>query len=102
MVHSSRVSLIFGVITVVAGILGVVSGSSMAAYLKKRYPSADPLVCAFGLICSMPFLFGGSVVSKYSTPAAYVNNPVFLSHFLPFSVDLTCVDFSHADFNICW
>ncbi|GAB6030025.1 hypothetical protein CHUAL_005712 [Chamberlinius hualienensis] len=67
----AQVSLIFGVITVVAGIIGVASGSFSAAKLKKKYPSADPLVCAFGLLCAMPFLFGGAVVSKYSTPSAY-------------------------------
>lgn len=67
-----QVSLIFGVITVIAGVVGVATGSGTSSALKQKYPRADPLICAFGLISSMPFLFCGAVLSQYSTPAAYV------------------------------
>ena len=49
--------LIFGAITVVAGIVGVALGSWSANRLRRRAPNADPLVCAFGLLASTPFLY---------------------------------------------
>uniref|UniRef100_T1J6E4 Major facilitator superfamily (MFS) profile domain-containing protein n=1 Tax=Strigamia maritima TaxID=126957 RepID=T1J6E4_STRMM len=65
------ISLVFGVITVVAGIIGVTAGSLAAQMLKKHDMTADPLVCAFGMITSMPFLFFGAIVAEHYTAAAY-------------------------------
>ena len=56
--HYESVSLIFGLETVLAGVLGVVCGSLLGQKLRRRFPSADPLVCAFGLLISAPLMAG--------------------------------------------
>lgn len=68
-----RVSLIFGAITCLAGILGVVIGSSAADLLRKKTSKADPYVCAFGLLAGAPCLFMALVFSRYNTSITYVN-----------------------------
>ncbi|XP_067135266.1 protein spinster homolog 1 isoform X2 [Centruroides vittatus] len=61
------VSLIFGVITCIAGIVGVTLGSLSAQWYRRRNPRADPLVCAFGLLSSAPLVFLGIVMAhKYT------------------------------------
>ncbi|XP_043211074.1 protein spinster-like isoform X1 [Amphibalanus amphitrite] len=66
------VSFIFGVVTMLAGLVGVSLGSFSATRLRPRFPRADPVVCAAGLLLSMPFMFGGAIVCQYSTNWAYV------------------------------
>lgn len=61
----------FGAITMVSGIVGVPLGTVLAQVLKKRYPRADPIICAFGLLISAPFLLGAMLVVSVNTPAAY-------------------------------
>ncbi|KAJ8879868.1 hypothetical protein PR048_020485 [Dryococelus australis] len=56
-VQLSDVSYKFGIITMVSGIIGVPLGSFLAQVLRPRYQSVDPVICAFGLISSMPLLF---------------------------------------------
>ena len=68
-----RVALYFGIITCAAGFLGVGIGSESARRLRKKYPRADPLVCAFGLISCAPFLFLVMYVAKYNTTATWVS-----------------------------
>ncbi|XP_013775801.1 protein spinster homolog 1-like isoform X2 [Limulus polyphemus] len=58
-----EVSLIFGIITCVAGITGVVLGSGGAQYYRRFNPCADPLVCAFGVLASVPLVFAGIAVA---------------------------------------
>lgn len=70
--HLCRVSYIFGVITMMSGIVGVPLGTILAQTLKKRYPRADPLICAGGLLCSAPFLLSAMFVVSTNTTAAYV------------------------------
>lgn len=55
-----------------SGIVGVPLGTVLAQVLKKRYPRADPLICAGGLLCSAPFLLGAMFVVSINTTAAYV------------------------------
>ncbi|KAM6966374.1 protein spinster homolog 1 [Tautogolabrus adspersus] len=69
---ASSDSLIFGVITVVTGVLGVASGVQVSRQLKKKTPRADPLVCAAGLLLSAPFLYLAIVFAQDSTIATYV------------------------------
>ncbi|ESO04754.1 hypothetical protein HELRODRAFT_78664, partial [Helobdella robusta] len=64
---SRFVSMIFGVITVVSGILGVTLGSGAAGLLRRKTSLADPYVCAFGMISSAPFLFLALYLSRYNT-----------------------------------
>ncbi|XP_063225002.1 protein spinster isoform X1 [Bacillus rossius redtenbacheri] len=56
-VHLSDVSYKFGIITMVSGIIGVPLGSFLAQRLRPRFHSVDPMICAVGLISSMPLLF---------------------------------------------
>lgn len=67
-------SLIFGVITCIAGFLGVGMGSAMAGKLRKKNPRADPMVCAFGLMMAAPFLFFAIVLSKTNTMLTWVSS----------------------------
>uniref|UniRef100_A0A3B5LWB2 Protein spinster homolog 1 n=1 Tax=Xiphophorus couchianus TaxID=32473 RepID=A0A3B5LWB2_9TELE len=50
-------NLIFGIITVITGVLGVFSGVQVSRHLRKKTPRADPYVCAAGLLLSAPFLY---------------------------------------------
>lgn len=67
------VSLIFGVITCITGVLGVASGVQVSRQLRKKTPRADPLVCAAGLLLSAPFLYLAIVFAQASTIATYVS-----------------------------
>uniref|UniRef100_H3AK03 Protein spinster homolog 1 n=1 Tax=Latimeria chalumnae TaxID=7897 RepID=H3AK03_LATCH len=69
---NSNDSLIFGIITVVTGFLGVGSGVEISKRLRKRNPRADPLVCAVGLLSSSPFLFLSLVFAESNTIATYI------------------------------
>lgn len=75
------VALYFGIITCVAGIIGVFFGSESARWLRRINPRADPLVCAFGLIVCAPFLFLVIFVAKYNTTATWVSNGYLLEHY---------------------
>ena len=68
-----RVALIFGGITVLAGIVGVALGTEIARWYRKYNPRADPLTCAFGMLSCMPFLFFALILAEYSTPATWVS-----------------------------
>ncbi|XP_075125674.1 protein spinster homolog 1-like [Leptodactylus fuscus] len=65
-------SLIFGVLTVISGILGVLAGVEISKKYRKTNPRADPLVCACGLLCSAPFLFLALVLADISLVATYI------------------------------
>ena len=67
-----RISLIFGIVTVFAGIFGVAIGAESARRLRVRFRNADPLVCAAGLIACAPFVFSGMVVAYYNNAATWV------------------------------
>ncbi|XP_057677683.1 protein spinster homolog 3 isoform X2 [Corythoichthys intestinalis] len=65
-------SYIFGAITVVSGILGVCIGTGLARWLRNKVPNADPLICAGGMLGSVPCLFITIFVATASIPATYV------------------------------
>ncbi|XP_075181502.1 protein spinster homolog 1-like [Anomaloglossus baeobatrachus] len=65
-------SMIFGIVTVVAGIIGVVAGVEIAKRYKKYNPRADPLVCGFGMLGSAIFLFLAIYLANISLVATYV------------------------------
>ncbi|XP_069470830.1 protein spinster homolog 3 isoform X2 [Ambystoma mexicanum] len=69
---SNADSLIFGSLTVVTGILGVISGAEVARRYKKINPKADPLICAGGMLASSPCLFIAIVVAQRSILTAYI------------------------------
>lgn len=57
------VGLKFGVITCVAGFVGIVLGSAGAQYYRKYNERADPIICASGVLLSVPLLFIGCIVA---------------------------------------
>ncbi|XP_050531599.1 protein spinster isoform X2 [Daktulosphaira vitifoliae] len=60
------VSFKFGLIAMVAGLIGVPLGSYISQRFKISYPKADPLICAGGLLLSAPLLFLGlALADKY-------------------------------------
>ncbi|XP_026735032.1 protein spinster isoform X1 [Trichoplusia ni] len=59
-----RVSLIFGVITMVAGLLGVPLGAWLGTGLLKRFPRAHPVICGLGLLVSAPAMTLGIVLTQ--------------------------------------
>uniref|UniRef100_A0A8C6M1G5 Protein spinster homolog 1 n=1 Tax=Nothobranchius furzeri TaxID=105023 RepID=A0A8C6M1G5_NOTFU len=65
-------NLIFGIITVITGLLGVASGVQVSRQLRKKTARADPLVCAAGLLLSAPFLYLAIVCAQTSTVATYI------------------------------
>uniref|UniRef100_A0A4W4FVQ9 Major facilitator superfamily (MFS) profile domain-containing protein n=1 Tax=Electrophorus electricus TaxID=8005 RepID=A0A4W4FVQ9_ELEEL len=64
-------NLIFGVITVVTGIMGVFVGTAISRKLRDRLPSADPIICAVGMLSSSPCLFLAIVLAGTSIPVTY-------------------------------
>ncbi|XP_061596141.1 sphingosine-1-phosphate transporter SPNS2 isoform X2 [Cololabis saira] len=71
-VCSSTDSLIFGAITCVTGLLGVVIGAATTRLCRQRTERADPLVCAVSMLGSAIFICLIFVVAKKSIIGAYV------------------------------
>jgi len=65
------VSYKFGIVMTLSGLLGVPCGSYMSQMLRHQYPNADPLVCGFTLLLSVPVLFFGFLSADYSLPLCY-------------------------------
>ncbi|VDO83436.1 unnamed protein product [Soboliphyme baturini] len=66
-----RANLIFGIITCVAGFVGVVTGSTVAQIWRMTNPRADSLVCGLGLVAVVPFLYVALNILQISESAAY-------------------------------
>lgn len=79
------VSLKFGVITMLSGILGVPAGSALAQYLRPRYPRIDPLICAGGLLLSTPFFFASLLLANINSELCF-----------------TCIFFGELFLNLNW
>nr|XP_012634641.1 protein spinster homolog 3 isoform X1 [Microcebus murinus] len=69
---SSRDSLIFGAMTIVTGIIGVIVGAEAARRYKKVNPRAEPLICASSLLATAPCLYLALVLAPTTLPASYV------------------------------
>ncbi|XP_053684627.1 protein spinster isoform X2 [Sabethes cyaneus] len=78
------VSYKFGVIAMVAGLLGVPLGSYVARQLRPQYPTCDPMICAVGLFCSSPLIFLALVLAKFNEGWCF-----FLVFFAQVSLNLT-------------
>lgn len=70
-VDKDSVGVKFGIITCLAGISGVMFGSLLAQYLTKFTRTADPLVCAAGLITGVPLLFLGCLTASSHTNVSW-------------------------------
>ncbi|XP_006136125.2 protein spinster homolog 3 isoform X1 [Pelodiscus sinensis] len=69
---SSSNSLIFGAITIVTGVVGVITGGVIAKRYKKINPKADPLICAVGMLSFAPCLYLSIMLASQSIHAAYI------------------------------
>uniref|UniRef100_A0A8C6Q3R0 SPNS lysolipid transporter 3, sphingosine-1-phosphate (putative) n=1 Tax=Nothobranchius furzeri TaxID=105023 RepID=A0A8C6Q3R0_NOTFU len=65
-------SYIFGAVTVATGVLGGALGTSLSRRFVDKFPHADPLICAAGMLGSVPCLFVIIFVASSSIPATYV------------------------------
>ncbi|RWS16156.1 Protein spinster-like protein, partial [Dinothrombium tinctorium] len=81
-----NVNFIFGVITCIGGIAGVVLGVSASTWYKKRNPRADAIICAFGVLIAVPFSFAGIVVAQ--------SIPILTWILVFIAVTLLCVNWS--------
>ncbi|XP_002718904.3 protein spinster homolog 3 [Oryctolagus cuniculus] len=68
----SQDSLIFGALTVVTGIIGVVLGAEASRRYKKVNARAEPLICASSLLATAPCLYLALVLAPTSLLASYV------------------------------
>ncbi|XP_075977531.1 lysolipid transporter protein spinster isoform X3 [Anticarsia gemmatalis] len=71
-ITQERVSQIFGVITMAAGLLGVPMGAWLGAALVKRFPRAHPVLCGAGLLLSAPAMTLGLVLVEGYAYAPFV------------------------------
>uniref|UniRef100_A0A669E7R3 SPNS lysolipid transporter 2, sphingosine-1-phosphate n=1 Tax=Oreochromis niloticus TaxID=8128 RepID=A0A669E7R3_ORENI len=69
---SSTDSMVFGAITCVTGLLGVVIGALTTRLCRQKTERADPLVCAVSMLGSAIFICLIFVVAKKSIIGAYV------------------------------
>ncbi|XP_030150863.1 protein spinster homolog 3 isoform X1 [Lynx canadensis] len=68
----SQDSLIFGALTVVTGIIGVVLGAEASRRYKKVNPRAEPLLCAGSLLIAAPCLYLALILAPTTFLASYV------------------------------
>ena len=71
-VNVDNVSTYFGMTATVAGIAGVWAGSFMAQRLRVRYPTADALVSAWGMIVACPLGFWALIMATGVPWATYI------------------------------
>ncbi|XP_077361480.1 sphingosine-1-phosphate transporter SPNS2 [Festucalex cinctus] len=69
---SSTESLVFGAITCITGLLGVLIGAATTRLCRKKTERADPLVCAVSMLGSAIFICLIFVVAKKNIIGAYV------------------------------
>ncbi|CAL7947513.1 unnamed protein product [Xylocopa violacea] len=61
----------FGLIGMASGLIGVPLGSFLAQKLRVRWQQADPLICAAGLLISVPLLFFATITANTNTVLCY-------------------------------
>uniref|UniRef100_A0A1L8DE93 Putative sugar transporter/spinster transmembrane protein n=2 Tax=Nyssomyia neivai TaxID=330878 RepID=A0A1L8DE93_9DIPT len=67
----SRISFMFGAVALLSGAIGVPLGSYLSQIFKKRFPRSDPIICALGLLISVPFGAAAMIVVSSSTAWAF-------------------------------
>lgn len=68
----SLCSFVFGIVSMVTGLLGACLGSILSRLFRNKVPYVDPLICAVGLLTSAPLTIIGLFVVMTSIPATYV------------------------------
>lgn len=67
-----RVNRIFGIITTLAGIVGVATGSGLSAHFRPWSVRADALICGTGLLLSVPLLYVGANIAHLAPVVSWV------------------------------
>ncbi|XP_040571688.1 protein spinster [Lepeophtheirus salmonis] len=70
-IEPGTISYRFGIVMTFAGIVGVPGGSYISQLLRQRFENADPLVCGFTLLASVPVLFFGLISAQYNIGLCY-------------------------------
>jgi len=68
----SSVPFIFGIVTMMSGVVGVPLGMALSTGLKPRYPRADPVICGVGILISAVFLTLGMILCNTNIIATFV------------------------------
>jgi MFS transporter, Spinster family, sphingosine-1-phosphate transporter len=55
-----------------AGLIGVPTGSALAQCLRPTHSTCDPLICAFALISSAPCVYLGLCVAPHSSALCFL------------------------------
>ena len=66
------VGFIFGIILSAAGICGLILGSGLSLWLRKKIAWIDPIICGIGLLMSVPLIFGALYVLDQSVTWAFI------------------------------
>eukprot|EP00731_Ephydatia_muelleri_P022504 Em0015g87a len=80
--NQQTAALIFGGITVLAGLMGTVFGSGMSKFLSRWTRKSDALVCSVSMLLGGPFLFLALLLARYELYAAWFL--VFVAEFFLF------------------
>ncbi|XP_017010268.2 protein spinster isoform X2 [Drosophila takahashii] len=65
-IDQDDISYKFGIVAMLAGLIGVPLGSFLAQRLRGNYENCDPYICAAGLFISAPMVFAALVVPQTS------------------------------------
>ncbi|CAB0019254.1 unnamed protein product [Nesidiocoris tenuis] len=71
-VDAPSIALVFGVIAMMSGVIGVPLGSIFATRLRATHPKIDPILCSVGLFCSAPFIFAALCVANSNTLVVFL------------------------------
>ena len=91
------VGFIFGAILSAAGICGLILGSGLSFWLRKRLPWIDPVICGLGLLVSTPLIFVALYVLDTSVNTTFVLmflGQIFLNMNWAVVVDISLVSFN--------
>ena len=53
---SFSIPFIFGIVTMLSGVVGVPVGSILSVKLRPKFARSDPIICGFGLVIASIFL----------------------------------------------
>ena len=89
------VGLLFGVVLCVAGVCGLLLGSGLSIWLRKRFAWVDPVICGVGLLISSPLIFLALYITDHSVKLAFALmflGQVFLNMNWAVVVDISLVN----------
>ena len=67
------VGFLFGVVLCVAGVCGLLLGSGLSIWLRKKIAWVDPVICGIGLLVSSPLIFVALYVTDKSVKMAFIS-----------------------------